>query len=464
MNKLIRILSLSGLIIFLASCFGEDRTEEYNNLISADKWIDEVLEKYYLWNDSLTEVSESDYFNKADDFLAKRIYKKALDGKGDTFSYIEWKDTTSTRININRKSGYGFEFEVMSDPLGTTTHIMARILYVMPNSPASEAGLKRGDWITSVGGYQLTVNNYTGLIDGDATSVARAKAVYNQDSIRLWQPLDTVKIGSSRFVELNPFYLDSIYTVNNHKIAYMVYNEFSTGPNNQIGETEYGDRMLNIFERFKAIGTDDFILDLRYNSGGYLTCAQELASLLVPSSAFGKTFCTLKYNETKNLEDETILFDPKYQVGNLNLNKLYIITSRYTASASEAVINCLKPYFGKENIIVVGETTYGKPVGMQAFDDEKHTFIIWPVVAYILNAEKKADYNNGISPNHELNERELISQLYPLGDTREYLLHNTLNLIISGSISNESYSFNNNNAKILQTSLNKHRKRGIIIH
>ncbi|MCE2615745.1 PDZ domain-containing protein [Bacteroidaceae bacterium 14-104] len=448
----------------MASCFGEDRTEEYNNLVSDDKWIDEVLEKYYLWNDSLTEVSESDYFNDANDFLAKRVYKKALDGKGDTFSYIEWKDTISTRVNINRTSGYGFEFEVMTDPLRTTAHTMARVLYVMPNSPASEAGLKRGDWITAVGGDQLTVNNYTKLIDGDATSLSRSKIVYDQDSVRLWKSLDIVPIGKSRFVELNPFYLDSVYTIDNQKIAYMVYNEFSTGPKNQSGETEYGNRMLNIFERFKAIGTDTFILDLRYNSGGYLTCAQELASLLVPASALGKTFCTLKYNETGNLKDETILLDPKYQMGNLNLNKLYIITSRYTASASEAVINCLKPYFGKDNIIVVGETTYGKPVGMQAFNDEKHKFIIWPVVAYILNAENTANYNNGIAPNYELNERKLIDSLYPLGDTREYLLHNTLALITTGSVSNKSYSFNNNTTTILQTSLNKHNKRGIIIH
>lgn len=462
MNRSFPLLSLISILFALAAC-GEDRTGEYNALTSADRWIDEILEKYYLWNDNLGKVTEADYFKNPNDYLALRVYAGALDGKGDHFSYIEWKDTVNTRININRLSGYGFEFEVLTDPLGTTSHIMARVLYVMPHSPASEAGVERGDWITAVGGKTLTVNNYSDLINGDATTFVRVVMKYAEENVQVWSPRDTLAIGPSRFVELNPFYLDSVYTLNNRKIAYMVYNEFSTGPRDLAGDTEYEKQMLQLFTRFKAATPDAFILDLRYNSGGFLSCAQQLGSLLVPSSALGKTFCTLKYNETGNMKDETISFDPQYASANLNLSKLYLLTSTYTASASEAVINCLKPYFGEDHIVVLGETTFGKPVGMQAYEDDKHHFIVWPVTAYILNSEGKADYTNGIGPNYELNERKIVTPLYPLGDTREYLLKNALSLITTGQISDTETTHADSRSKVLQTSLNRRKKPALIL-
>lgn len=119
---------------------------------------------------------------------------------------------------------------------------------------------------------------------------------------------------------------------------------------------------------------------------------------------------------------------------NMNLNKIYILTSKFTASASEAVINCLRPYMKPENVILIGETTYGKPVSMQAFKDERFNFTLWPVTAYVLNSEGKADYEKGIIPTYELNERALITPLYPLGDINELLLKNTISLITTGNM------------------------------
>ena len=70
-----------------------------------------------------------------------------------------------------------------------------------------------------------------------------------------WIATDTVKVAASRPVELNPFYIDTIYEVSGRKIAYMVYNEFSTGPNNQATDTEYREQMKQIFARFKRAVT-----------------------------------------------------------------------------------------------------------------------------------------------------------------------------------------------------------------
>lgn len=462
MNKLLRYIVVFGGFLLLISC-GEDRSHEYYELTSGNRWIDEVLEKYYLWNDSLGAVTEKDYFKTEESYFKQRLYSKALNGKGDSYSYIERKDTVTTRININRESTYGFEFEVLSDPLGTTTHLYARVLYVMPHSPASEAGLERGDWISAINGNQLTVNNYKGLIKGDGITLTRSEVTKAEEDVEVWSMIDNITLGASRYVEINPFFLDTVYTIDSKKIAYLVYNQFSTGPHDESTETDYSKQMQQIFAHFKAQAPDEFILDLRYNTGGYLSSALELGSLLAPSSALGKLFCQLKGNGSSYVEDMTYNFITQYAANNLNLSRLYVLTSEYTASASEALVNCLRPYMGDDNVILVGEKTYGKPVGMEPYDDDIHDFIVWPVTAFILNAEGKADYVKGIAPNHSLNERKTVTHLYPLGDIHELFLEKTLSLITGNTSDNQNNDIQKYSPQVVQTSLNNKKTAGIII-
>ena len=462
MNKFLLYISFFCTVSLLISC-GEDRSHEYYELTSGNRWIDEVLEKYYLWNDNLGSVTEKDYFKGEESYLKQRLYSKALNGKGDSFSYIERKDAAATRVNIDHKSTYGFDFEVMTDPLGTTAHVYARVLYVMPHSPASEAGLERGDWISSINGSALTVNNYNELLNGDGITLTLSEVVLSDDDVQVWVVKNDVTIGASHFVEINPFFLDSIYTIGSKKIAYLVYNQFSTGPYDNSSETEYNQQMQALFAKFKAQGVDEFILDLRYNTGGYLSCAIELSSLLAPASALGKSFCQLKGNGSSYVEDKTYNFSSQ-MANNLNLSRLYVLTSTYTASASEALINCLRPYMGNSNVILVGEKTFGKPVGMEPFDDDVHDFIVWPVTYYILNAKGEADYVNGITPDYEISERGIVSHLYPLGDEREALLEKTLSLIAGSTTTTSNIESFKSVPQIIQASLSSKSKPGIIIN
>lgn len=226
------------------------------------------------------------------------VYTKAQNGKGDPYSYIEIKDASdAARSYLQRTSTYGFDFELMTDPTGISSHVFARILFVLPNSPASEAGLERGNWISAIGKEELTNNNYGYLMEGGNTTFARESLVFDEEGNSSWIATDTVKVAASRPVELNPFYIDTVYEVSGKKIAYMVYNEFSTGPNNQATDTEYREQMKQIFARFKGQSPDAFILDLRYNPGGYLSCATDLGSYLAPAADLGKVFCTTLYND-----------------------------------------------------------------------------------------------------------------------------------------------------------------------
>ena len=422
-------------LFIMASC-GEDRSGEYYELIGENLWIEQIMKEHYLWYDSIPAIKENDYFAEPKDFLQKLVYSKAQNGKGDPYSYIETKSTSDVaRSYLQRSSTYGFDFELMTDPTGTSSHVFARILFVLPNSPASEAGLKRGNWISAVGKEELTSNNYGYLMQGGHTAFARESLIIDQEgNATNWIAADTVQVGASRPVELNPFYVDTIYTVSGKKIAYMVYNQFSTGPDDQASDTEYREQMKQIFASFKSQSPDAFILDLRYNPGGYLSCATDLGSYLAPAADLGKVFCTTLYNDITTPQKADFLLNTKLSAENLNLSKLYVLTSKFTASASEAVINCLRPYMGTENVVVIGETTVGKNVAMEPYQDERYNFILWPVVAYVLNSAGQANYVNGITPDFTLSERNLISPLYPLGDVNEYLLRNTLAYIITGTM------------------------------
>lgn len=433
MKHIRRAIFLLVTLFIMASC-GEDRSGEYYALIGENLWIEQVMKEHYLWYDSIPEIKDDDYFAEPADFLQKLVYTKAQGGKGDPYSYLEMKDTSIlSRAYLQRSSSYGFDFELVTDPLGTTSHTLARVLFVLPHSPAAEAGIERGNWISAIGKEKLTRNNYGYLMSGGATTFARESIIADGETAQ-WIAVDTIPVGAARPVELNPFYVDTLYQIDGKKIAYMVYNEFSTGPDNQATDTEYREQMRQIFTRFKSQSPDAFILDLRYNPGGYLSCASDLSSYLAPAAALDKVFCTLLRNNITTPQEEEIKFNPQAVSANLNLNTLYVLTSGFTASASEAVINCLRPYMGEDKVIVIGETTVGKNVAMQAFQDDRYNFILWPVVAYVLNSQGKANYMNGITPNFALSERSLLSPLYPLGNINEYLLKNTLSYITTGSM------------------------------
>lgn len=451
---------LLATLFIIASC-GEDRSGEYYALIGENLWIEQVMKEHYLWYDSIPQIKEDDYFADPENFLAKLLYSKAQGGKGDPYSYLEMKSTPA-RSFLQRSSTYGFDFELMTDPTGTTSHTFARILFVLPDSPASEAGLQRGNWISAIGKETLSTNNYGYLMSGGNTTFARESLLRDEEGNFSWMAVDTIFITASRPVELNPFYVDTLYEVNGKKIAYMVYNECSTGPDNQASDKEYREQMQQIFARFKSQSPEAFILDLRYNPGGFLSCAADLGSYLAPASALGKVFCTLLYNDITTPQEESISFESQLAAQNLNLSTLYVLTSEFTASASEAIINCLRPYMGADKVVVIGEKTEGKNVAMVSYEDERYDFILWPVVAYVLNSEGQANYVNGIIPNFTLSERNYLAPLWPLGDTREYLLKNTIAYITTGTMPDiEQPETQTSKARILYNSLSRRNINGI---
>ena len=449
--KSLQYTLLTLLLIVSTSC-GEDRTGEFYALIEDRMWIEKVMRENYLWAEDMPVIEkEDDYFQAPATFFKNMLSKNALNGKGDKYSYMEENQKETRVLTLDRTSTYGMEFILTSDPTGTTAHTFARVLYVLPESPAQKAGIERGDWISAINEERITTDNYKQLTQGGNVSLTRNRFTPLEEGTGWQISKDVLNVSASVAMEINPFLVNKVLEVDGKKIAYLLYNEFATGPNNEGTESVYNEQMKQIFAQFKSQSLDAFILDLRYNNGGFLQCAQALGSLLAPSTALGKDFVNLTFNDKADPQIIRYSFDTQYADANLNLNKIYILTGEYTASASEAVINGLIPYMGVENVILVGTKTEGKNVAMSSFKNETHGLTLWPVIAYVSNANNEGDYSEGFQPTYQLDENS-INTWYPLGSPEEYLLKNTLSLITTGTLSDESTT-DNGESKTIRSSI-----------
>lgn len=428
------------LLFCLFTCVAceKDKVEKENEV---NDWIYRTLEENYLWYDEIPKKSALNISAGAEDFFDSLLSSKdgkVINGKHHYFSYIEKKGET-TKAPSEKEPTYGFEFAVYSvtgNNGSATGKYYAQILYVLPGSPAEEAGLKRGDWIFSVNSKEDNITDYSVLDEGGEAEFYLGK--YNEDASAL---LDngSVTIPAARVMESTPFLKDSVHTIEGKKIGYMLYNRFASGPEG--GDNgSYDTQMKALFKKFKQEQVTEFVLDLRYNGGGLITCAQLLASMLAPSHALGQTFGYIKYNDKKQKSNRELKFHSSSDMADysLNLNRLYVLTGQQTASSSEAVINSLIPYMKRENITLIGAQTIGKTVGSNTYGDtDSYGWLLHPITLRISNKDGDANYENGFSPDIALSELSYGQRLYPLGDPKDLLLGKAIEKITGSTFRSE---------------------------
>jgi carboxyl-terminal processing protease len=232
----------------------------------------------------------------------------------------------------------------------------------------------------------------------------------------------------------NPILVNKVIESGTHKIGYLMYNGFY--PN-------YDIQLNDAFGTLKSQGITDLVLDLRYNGGGSVQTATRLASMITGQFT-DKVFSKQRWNDKINayFESEdpnalTNLFTSTIEgtaVNSLNLTKIYILTTKSTASASELIINGLKPYM---EVVQIGDVTTGKNVGSITIYDSptfgkenrnpNHRYAMQPIVLKIVNAADFGDYYNGLKPTYELKEN--ITNLGVLGTTSEPLLSTAIGKI-----------------------------------
>lgn len=389
----------------LGSC-GEDRSGEYYALISSKSWMYETMQQYYLFYEDLPNEKELDFFNTPSNFLASAVSDKDKKN-GYIFSHVD--SVADSRSGISEYPCFGFEGALVRTSTGDYA---IRVIYTEKDSPAEKAGLKRGDWIIAADNKPITSNDYEAYIKAPAKSYTFTLGNYTEEGF------DTIStpivMPQPEYIKVNNLLKYTTITSGSRKAAYLLYNSFGE---NDIQELQQAVAQL------AAERPDDVILDLRYNPGGYVNTSVALASLLAPAEALGNTFIDLLFNDKRN-EKTTFLLDAAYQAGgaSFSYNNLYIITSGETASASEAVINGLRPYM-QGKLFQIGSATYGKNLGQELFNSEKAPQLdFWLTTFYLANSEGFYDYfDNGLPADFTI-EEDFGGELGELGSNTDALL------------------------------------------
>lgn len=413
-------LALMGL---LSSC-GEDRSGEYYALIATKTWIYEVMQENYLFYEDIPAEEKLDFFKKPAEFLTSAASSKDQKN-GYVFSHVDSVFTTSRATSTY--PCFGFEAALVRELNAL------RVLYVQPNSPAKEAGLKRGDWIIAIDSQKISISNYSTYITHPTKAHRFTLGKYNPYPENVDDPefnyvefdtLGVVQMPEPRYVEEQDVLKYGIISSGNRKAFYLLYNEFG----------EDTKALKEVLSQLGGQQFDDFILDLRYNPGGYVNTAHELGSALAPATAMGQPFLHMIYNDKIN-KTETLNLEASPLTGGVNLSyeNLYVLTSENTASASEIIINCLKPYM-EGRLFQVGTATYGKNVAQQLFTSEEAPGIeLWLTTTYLSNSQGYYDYfKNGLLPDFEI-EENYEAELGDFGSAEDQLMQPVLYRMENGS-------------------------------
>ena len=416
MKKIISGIMGGLAISALVSSCGEDRSGEYYALITTQTWMYETMQQEYLYYQDIPEKKSLNFFNKPSDFLNSMVSSKDKKS-GSTFSHID--SVFVTTRSTSTTPTFGFEGTMVRAENGSYG---IRVLYTQENSPAEEVGLKRGDLIIAANNKKIN--------SSDLFYITSPKEAYlftmGKLNERGFDTLQTVQMPSPRIVENKNIYKSDIMEIAGKRVAYIVYNEFG---NND------AENLKLLFKDIAGQSVDDIILDLRYNPGGYVNIAQLVSTNLAPQEAIGNVFLKMTHNDKINQTD--ILNFEQSLLANgspVNYKNLYVITSSNTASASEIVINCLRPYMAGR-LIQVGTATFGKNVAQQLYTDEEKAPMLefWMTNSLLSNAEDFSDYyTSGLKPDYEKAEN-FKGELGELGTAQDSLMIPIIKHIETGS-------------------------------
>ena len=430
-------IAISSLLLFLfVMPFG--CTDMDDNAVPTSLEIKDFIWKgmnlYYLWQADVPNLADDRFANQTqlNTFLepfnspTELFNSLRVPSPTDRFSVIFSDYTVLEGIlsgnTLNNGMDYGLRYKS-----GSTTDIYGWVRYIIPNSDASTKAISRGNIFYAINGTPLTIDNYKTLLANDTYTVDFAD--YNSGAIT--PNGQSISLTKTNLAE-NPILMSTVINQGTHNIGYLMYNGFYAS---------YDGQLNTVFGSYVSQNVTDLVLDLRYNSGGSVNTATKLASMITGQFS-GQLFARQQWNakaQAYYLAHNPGSLENKFVSGlnGLHLNKVYILTTKATASASELVVNCLKPYI---DVVQIGDVTTGKNVGSITLYDSpnfvskaninpNHKYAMQPIVLKIVDKNGFGDYTTGITPTTSLPEN--LATLGVLGNVDEPLLNVAINQIIA---------------------------------
>lgn len=387
--------------------------DSQGTLTSEKAWVRSYIDETYLWYSEVPNLSASDYAKPSDYFGVLKTPGRTASGRAkDRFHF--WYHTPEWEaLQQGTSSGYGFELAAVA----STPPRKYYIAYSEPASPAANAGITRGAQILKVDGADLVNGNDVATLNAGLFPSAAGETHTLEILDRGAAEPRSVTLVSADVIT-SP--VQNVRTIDTPagKVGYALFNDHNYPAEGQL---------VSAISKFKAAGVSDLVLDLRYNGGGLLYIASQLGYMIAGPVSHNKIFEKLTFSDKRSAETNdpgntypffatTSGYDGTGTASNvplpsLGLNRVYVITSGGTASASEAIINSLQGI--GITVVRIGTTTYGKPYGFSPQDNCGTTY--FSVEFKGTNNVGYGDYDDGFAPTCTVAD----DFAHGLGDTGE---------------------------------------------
>jgi carboxyl-terminal processing protease len=439
MNRFFKYALISLVIgSTLSSCF-KDNDDVFAGKSEINNFIYRGMNAFYLYkadidvlaNDRFANQEEleafHDQYNAPEEFFESLVFDRS---RTDRFSVIFQDYVALENILAGNTLSNGMRFGLVGET-GSATDVFGYVRYVQPDTSAERENVERGMIFNAVDGVRLTRDNVSSLLTQNNYVIGLASlnsGVSTSNGIEITL--------TKEVVQQDPILVTEVIDQGTQKIGYLMYTGFLS---------QFDEQLNGVFGDFKAQGVTHLVLDLRYNGGGSVNTAIILGSL-ISGNPVSDVYSTEEWNpdvqtqlQTSNPTQLTNLFKNETNSGTvlhtLDLNKVHIITTGNSASASELVINSLDPYI---NVVQVGGDTAGKfQASVTLYDsadfrrsaaNPSHRYAMQPLVLKSLNSVGNTDYFDGLIP--DIAQDEDFENLGILGDVNEPLLARCLDDIL----------------------------------
>ena len=381
----------------------------------------------YLWFAEITDI------NPGNDDTPQRYFERlksnqrtASGALKDNFHFYEPTESQEA-WTAGITYGYGLNLKAYWD--------VPRAIYVTYSdngSPAANNGIKRGARIVAIDGLSVETVNINTLID--ALYPSQINAVHEFEILDAGASFTRKVILESASLPTDSVSVAKTITHDGSKVGYVQFNTFI--PDAQ-------DQWVTAINSLKNAGVSDLVVDMRYNGGGYVAVAAQVGYMIAGENTNNKVFFQDVANSKSPKEDpwgflDTGLYglNKSLTLPTLNLQRVYVLATSGTCSASELVINSLRGI--GVSVYLIGDTTCGKPYGFIPQPNCGTTY--YTIQFKAINAKGFGEYSDGFIPSSTDNGLDRVKGCkvaddlsHELGDPNEALLAAALQLRATGT-------------------------------